>query len=60
MKIIKDGDLSRLRKTIRFKCHKCGCIFEADMGEYVVRMDQRNGEYYSCGCPTCGSVVTFG
>ena len=34
MKIIKEGDLNKLKKIKRFECKECGCIFEADKNEY--------------------------
>ena len=35
MKIIKEGDLSKLHKVKQFRCLECGCIFEANDTEYV-------------------------
>ena len=56
MRIIYNGDVSRLKKTKRFECKYCGCIFEADAGEYAVE-SWRNVEYYKRRCPTCGNQV---
>ena len=53
MKIIKEGDIKLLKRVKRFECPDCGCIFEADKGEYQCG-SQYNQEYYSCKCPTCG------
>ena len=40
----------------RFKCSKCGCVFEADPEDYVRRFDYYEGEaYYYSGCPECGN-----
>ena len=50
MKIIKPGEIPK--ETIRFSCGYCGCIFEADKGEY-----EKGPTYdpdYTCRCPTCG------
>lgn len=52
MKIITPGDISMLRRTKRFRCPYCGCIFEADEGEYK-HGPQWEPEAY-CVCPTCG------
>ena len=56
MKVIKEGNLKRLKKTKRFECNKCGCIFEADQDEYSVGY-QYNEAYYMCTCPTCDCTV---
>lgn len=54
MKIIQHGrpelDLSTVK---RFKCDFCGCVFEADEGEYKVGQ-QYNNIYHQCKCPECG------
>lgn len=54
MKIIKQGKTEKelkaiLNKTKRFECKTCGCIFEADKGEYV---EEEHGTTY-CVCPNC-------
>ncbi len=36
--------------TRQFGCTSCGCVFEADSGEYSFL--QRDG--YVCICPCCG------
>lgn len=53
MKIIKPGDLSRIKKIKRFECPKCGCVFEADKEEYQHHASWRNIDVYACKCPTC-------
>lgn len=59
MKIIKQGKTEEelkviLNKTKRFKCKTCGCIFEADKGEYEYSSSCLNeGGYYYCICPNC-------
>ena len=30
MKIIQDGNLDKIKETIRFACKRCGCVFEAE------------------------------
>ena len=56
MKIIKEGDLKKLKKIKRFECKECGCIFEAEKDEY--KWDsQYNVTYYYCTCPCCNQTV---
>lgn len=52
MKIIKNGNKNLLSVTKRFKCEKCGCIFEANKNEYKAGT-QYNDTYYHCKCPQC-------
>ena len=52
MKIIKQGNINKLKAVIRFTCSKCGCIFEADNTEYKIS-SQYNEEYCYCECPFC-------
>jgi len=59
MKIIKQGDLYRLKEIKRFKCKACGCEFEADNTEYRRDYSQReNCGWYAIKCPTCDRWVT--
>ena len=53
MRIIKAGDLERVKSTRRFVCELCGCEWEASGGEYRLETDFRNGHYYVMACPTC-------
>lgn len=58
MKIIKPGKSKEelktiLNKTKRFECKTCGCIFEADNGEYIEEEGFYSYSYY-CECPNCG------
>lgn len=66
MKIIQYGKLpEKVVMTKRFRCGKCGCIFEATEGEYffVTPYQGCSREFESsatkprCPCPTCGSIV---
>lgn len=69
MKIIKNGDISRLRKHIEFLCESCGCQFIADdtecesasLVEFVnskhCEMEAKYGRELKCKCPTCGYMV---
>ena len=45
MKIIKNGDMQKLKMTKHFSCKKCGCVFEADKDEYKSG-SQYNETYY--------------
>ena len=59
MKIIKEGNLDKLKKIKRFECKECGCIFEAEKDEY--KWDsQYNETYYYCKCPCCYQTVYIG
>ena len=58
MKILKQGTSKEELKTIlnatkRFKCKTCGCVFEADRGEYETEEVQIYSYHY-CECPNCG------
>lgn len=57
MEIIKQGNLSRLKKTKFFECTYCGCEFYADSSEYRAAGVQYNILYYSCHCPCCKMTV---
>ena len=52
MKIIKNGDITRMRKIKTFDCNFCGCLFEADSTEYRIG-SQYNQTYYYMKCPFC-------
>lgn len=56
MKIIKEGNLNKLKKIKRFECEECGCIFEAEKDEYKWG-SQYNEEYYYCACPCCNQIA---
>ena len=55
MKIIKKGKIPTT--IMRFYCGNCGCVFECEKGEYTYYGDQRDGDYYTAKCPTCGKLV---
>lgn len=62
MKIIKQGkskeELEKvLRHTVRFTCHTCDCVFEADKDEYSVSSDYGFYTVRTCICPNCQSVA---
>lgn len=58
MKIIKEGDLSKLLRVKQFRCWNCGCIFEANDTEYV-EYDRRMcyDPDFKCNCPICDEVA---
>ena len=61
MNIIKQGKTKEELKAIlnvtkRFECKTCGCVFEADKGEYETE-EARIYSYYYCKCPNCGQKV---
>lgn len=53
MKIIKKGNLEKPKQIKRFQCDNCGCVFEAEKGEYKYVVATRNEEFYICECPYC-------
>lgn len=56
MKIIKEGDLSRITTAKQFDCPECGCVWEASAGEY--RRETLDGKALCiCLCPTCRKEV---
>lgn len=58
--ILKQGDLNRLKRTLRFGCQKCGCVFDADQDEYKSQYSQREMcGWYEIKCPCCESWVTL-
>ena len=59
MRILKAGDVERLKQIKKFECKTCGCVFEADNTEYKYQYSQRIDEgWYEVKCPTCGKRVT--
>ena len=54
MKIIRNGDLENIRQIKFFHCLRCGCIFEAEAGEYHVEEGLRE-DHYTMDCPVCGN-----
>lgn len=59
MKIIKEGNLDKLKKIKRFECITCDCIFEADETEYQWYSGQYNEDCYSCECPCCHELTSY-
>ena len=52
IKIIKPGKLKNPKDTRRFTCLLCGCVFDADRGDYEA-FDQYQTTKYAAVCPTC-------
>ena len=40
----------------RFYCQSCGCVFDAEFGEYSYEIDCHNETIYSSICPECGTT----
>ena len=59
MKIIQQGDLKRLDKTLRFTCNACGCVWDANANEYRHEWDGKD-DMTVCYCPTCGKATYDG
>lgn len=57
MKIIKHGDLEKLKQIKHFICQKCGCELEADNTEYQSRQVEYNDIGYFIKCPDCGYEI---
>ena len=54
MKIIKAGKVpEKVKRDKRFECLKCGCVFDAEEGEY--KCEEFYG--YSAQCPCCGEMT---
>ena len=59
MRVIRNGDIIKLKKIKTFNCNSCGCLFEADRTEYKIG-SQYNETYYYTKCPFCGRDVYRG
>lgn len=60
IKILRKGDPERLKRTIRFGCKICGCVFEADQDEYKRQYYSQREAFggHEIKCPCCGKWVT--
>ena len=56
MKVITHGTKPD-ETVLRFTCWRCGCVFDADKGEYKPQ-GSRNEITFSCNCPECGAATT--
>lgn len=55
MKVIKPGLNLNSNETKRFECDLCGCVFEAEKGEYKAGFMQPGNELaFFALCPNCG------
>lgn|GEM_PF-3699450 len=59
MRIIVEGDLTRLTDRRMFECPMCGCMFEASSREYVPDYNGNEVDYRAI-CPCCGKAVHHG
>lgn len=53
IKIIKPGKELNLHRTRRFTCLLCGCVFDADHGDYDTIVGQYDETVYWAFCPNC-------
>lgn len=53
IKIIKPGKTKEPKGTRRFTCIRCGCVFDADHGDYEIIDGQYNETVYWAFCPNC-------
>lgn len=58
MKILKEGNLSRLSTVRVFECPDCGCLWEASGCEYA-RTVVTGRRMIECNCPTCKRLVSI-
>lgn len=57
-RIIKPSDGRYDPKVPRtFTCDRCGCVFEAEVGEYKSTFCWTGDLYHSCECPECHKRV---
>lgn len=67
MVIIKNGNWDKIKKTARFKCWYCDCIYEAGEDEYhTIERTEYDGRrpfpeiftipVYQLDCPCCGKT----
>lgn len=58
LNIIRSGSIEeiekRQRQTKDFSCKNCGCVWEADKGDYKIEHDLMNRIYIGMTCPFCG------
>ena len=59
MKILKHGNLEKLKQIKHFTCRKCGCELEADNTEYKKRAGEYNTTEYYIKCPDCGNRILW-
>lgn len=52
MEIIKHGKQEEPKTVEVFRCFACGCLFEANVAEYKIMVDDTL-VIHSCKCPEC-------
>jgi hypothetical protein len=52
VEVIQHGDPDRLKRTKRFVCTECGCIFKCDKEDYKISSQYNETRYYA-SCPDC-------
>lgn len=57
MKIIKQGKIPAEREY-RVTCRTCDTVFQFAQSEGKVTSDQRDGDFVSIACPTCGKIAS--
>ena len=62
MKIIRQGEYHGPETMPhRFECVRCGCVWEAEPGEYHINQlfcdDHRFTQDFACRCPTCDTIT---
>ena len=56
MKIIKKGN-DHIRKSIMYKCHKCGSVFETDEVHTATHFNEYDDTLYFVRCPVCTVMI---
>lgn len=56
IQIIRQGNLKS--PVIRFECHRCNCVFEADKDDYKLILTS-DGLAYITDCPHCYKRVAY-
>ena len=56
VKILKPGPKPNPDQPKIFSCLRCGCEFEADVGEYTTAFQYHTVSFYSA-CPNCKNMV---
>jgi hypothetical protein len=59
MKVLKLG-IKPAERVFQATCRDCQCEFEFQRKEANMTTDQRDGDFLSIACPTCGYTVTVG
>ena len=61
LNIVKNGSMEEIekhqRQTKDFSCKNCGCIWEADKGDYKIEQGLTDKIYVGMPCPFCGKYT---